>query len=108
MLFRSIIEKSDNCLFLLEANLTEINKAKNLIKIYKDEWKIEKQKIKIIINKYNENAIEENVIKNIFNEFKFLGKINFSKKYNIFINNKYNILDNNQIKNDYKKICKNL
>ena len=105
---KNIIEKSDNCLFLLEANLTEINKAKNLIKIYKDEWKIEKQKIKIIINKYNENAIEENVIKNIFNEFKFLGKINFSKKYNIFINNKYNILDNNQIKNDYKKICKNL
>ena len=63
---KNILNYSDNILFLLEANLSEIKKANNLLKIYIKEWKIKKEKINIIINKYNENSVDDKIIKNIF------------------------------------------
>lgn len=102
---KNILHNSDTILFLLEANLIEIKKANNLLKIYKEEWNLEKEKINIIINKYNENAVDDKIIKNIFSEYKILGKIKFNKKYNILINKNFeeDIFTKN-IKNEYEKI----
>lgn len=102
---KNILNNSDNIIFILEANLVEIKKANNLLKIYTENWKVKKKKINIIINKYNENSVDEKIIKNIFSNYKILGKIKLNKKYNILINKNYkqNILKNN-IKKEYEKI----
>lgn len=102
---KNILHHSDTLLFLLEANLLEIKKAKNLLAIYQEQWKIKEEKIKIIINKYNENAVDDKIIKNIFSEYKILGKIKLNKKYNTLINKNFeeDIFTKN-IKKEYKKI----
>ncbi len=102
---KNILQYSDTILFLLEANLLEIKKANNLLNIYRQEWKIEKEKFNIIINKYNENAIDDKIIKHIFSDYKILGKIKFNKKYNILINKNFeeDIFTKN-IKKEYEKI----
>lgn len=102
---KNILQYSDTILFLLEANLLEIKKANNLLNIYRQEWKIEKEKFNIIINKYNENAIDDKIIKHIFSDYKILGKIKFNKKYNILINKNFeeDVFTKN-IKKEYEKI----
>ena len=106
---KNILHNSDTILFLLEANLLEIKKANNLLKIYNDEWNLEKEKINIIINKYNENAVDDKIIKNIFSNYKILGKIKFNKKYNILINKNFeeNIFTKD-IKKEYEKITEKI
>ena len=102
---KNILNNSDNIVFLLEANLLEIKKANNLLKIYTEEWNLKKEKINIIINKYNENAVDDKIIKNIFSEYKILGKIKFNKKYNILINKNFEEdFFTKNIKKEYKKI----
>lgn len=102
---KNIINNSDNVLFLLEGNLIEIKKAKKLLEMYEENWNIKKEKINLIINKYNEESIDDNIIKNIFSEYKILGKIKFNKKYNILINKNLKTKSiNNDIKNEYEKI----
>ena len=102
---KNIINNSDKILFLLESNLLEINKSKMLLDIYEKNWNVKKEKINIIINKYNKNSIDEKVIKNIFKDYKILGKIKLNKKYNILINKNYKTpIVKKEIKKDYKKI----
>ncbi len=102
---KNILHYSDTILFLLEANLSEIKKANNLLKIYTEEWNIEKNKFNLIINKYNENAVDDKIVKHIFLDYKILGKIKFNKKYNNLINKNFeeDILTKN-IKKEYEKI----
>lgn len=106
---KNIIKNSDYCIFLIEANLLEIKKSKNLLNIYNKKWKIKKEKIKILINKYNKNSIEENIIKNIFKDYCFLGKIKFDENYNLLINENYNNYFNlKKINREYKNISKKI
>lgn len=103
---KNIINNSDLNIYLLEANLIEIKKAKRLLEIYNKEWNIEKNKINLLINKYNKYSIKNKILKNIFNEYKILGKINFNEKYNLLINKNYkqNKIIKKEIKKEYEKI----
>ena len=106
---RYIIKNSDKCIFLLEANLLEINKSRKILNIYLQNWYIEKNKINIVLNKYNKNSIDDNVLKNIFYDIKILGKINYDDYYNLLINKKFNtILKNKKLELQYKKIFNSL
>ncbi len=68
-------------IFILEANLLELKKINNL----------KLNNIKgIILNKNNKNNISEKIIEKIFNK-KIIGKINYNKKINLFINNNFNL-----------------
>lgn len=100
---KNIIENSNQNIFIIESNLSEIKKSKNMLNMYTKQWKIKKEKIKILINKYNENAIEENIIKNIFSEYSIIGKIKMSNKYNQYINENFKNIDK-IIEKEYKKI----
>ena len=72
-------------------------------------WYIEKNKINIVLNKYNKNSIDDNVLKNIFYDIKILGKINYDDYYNLLINKKFNtILKNKKLELQYKKIFNSL
>lgn len=86
---KNIIKNSNINIFLIESNLTEIKKAKRLLEIYNREWKIPKDQIELLINKYNKYSINDTILKNIFDEYKIIGKIDFDSKYNDLINKKY-------------------
>lgn len=106
---RALINNSDLSLFLIEPNLIEIKKSKNLLDIYIKEWKIKKEKIKILLNKTNENSTDEKIIKNIFEGIKVIGQVKLNIKYNLMINKniKNNFIDKN-IEQEYEKIIKKL
>ena len=45
-------------IFITEANISEIKKAKKLLNIYINKWKIPLNNFHILFNKYNKNAID--------------------------------------------------
>ncbi len=105
---KEIIKNSNLNIFILEANLLEIKKAKNLLNIYINNWEIPQESINILFNKYNENSIDISILKKIFSEFNILGKLSFNPQYNLIINkNNINKL-NTILKNEYLKINRNL
>ena len=76
--FEKIIDKK---IYLLEANLIEINKAKNYII---------KNNLEIIINKKNIFSIEQKIIENILNKKVFF-EIDYYNNFNLFINNEFEL-----------------
>ena len=106
---KKIMENSFVNIFLAEANLIEIKKAKRILEIYDKEWKIKKDKIKIVFNKYNINSINKKILKKLFSEYKVIGKINFNLYYNLLINKNYKCKSElNKIKNEYKNIIEKI
>ena len=106
---KEIILTSDVSVFLVEANLLEIKKAKKLLDIYEKEWKINKDKISIIINKYNNNSVKDNILYKLFDGQEILGKIQMSDYYNYIINKNNKIkFQKNNIKNEYIKVSEKL
>ena len=102
---KNIVEISDECLFITDTNLLEINKSIKLLDIFINKLNIKINKIKIIFNKYNSESISLKLLKIIFSEFNIIGKINYSEIYNKMINknNKYNLI-NKKIRKEYLKI----
>ena len=100
---KDIIKKSNINIFIVEPNLLEIQKSKNILKIYKEEWNIDNNKINILFNKFNKNSIDINILKIIFSEYNIIGKIDINNKYNVIINKNANTIDKN-IKKEYLKI----
>ena len=106
---RFIIRYSNHCIFLLEGNILEIKKSKLLLNFYLENWYIKKEKINIVINKYNKNSISINLLKHIFSDFTILGKIKYDDIYNLLINRSFNsFLQFQKIKKQYKIIINNL
>ncbi len=100
-----IIENTDIFIFLLGGNLIEIKKAKKQLRTYTNI--INKDKIKLIVNKYTKNSIDYKVIKNIFSNYKVIGKIEYSKKYDVLINKRARTI-NKEIKKQYSLIIKQI
>ena len=103
---KEILNKSDDIFFLVEPNIIELKKSRNLLDIYINKWKIKKEKINIIFNKININSIDDKILKMIFLDFKVLGKIKININYNLIINRNFKFI-NKKIKKDYLKIIKN-
>ena len=104
---KEILKKSDSIIFLSDANLIELNKTKKLLEKYINKWKIEKERINVVFNKININSINNKILNNLFSDFNILGKINFSNKYNLIINNNLKIL-NKKINKEYINIIKKM
>ena len=83
---KDIIKKSNINIFIVEPNLLEIQKSKNILKIYKEEWNIDNNKINILFNKFNKNSIDINILKIILSEYNNIGQIDINNKYNLIIN----------------------
>lgn len=106
---KKLMQESDICLFISGSNLLEIKKSKNILDMYIYQWKIKKEKIKILLNKYNYHSIDISLLKIIFQPFEIIGKIKYSKKYDLIINkNMKTKLLNRNIKKEYKIIRNNL
>lgn len=100
-----LLKMSDKILFLIEPNLIGLKKSKEILEIYLNDLKIDSQKINIIFNKNSQYSIDKNILKNIFNDYKIVGNVNYDEKYNLYINTntKYYLE-----KKEYEKIYKNL
>lgn len=104
-----IIQNSDVSIFLVESNLIEIEKSKNLLEMYIKNWNIKKDKIKIIMNKQNKNSIYKKILKNIFLDFSIIGEIKYNENYNTLINKNFNnYYINNKIKKEFLTVIKNI
>ncbi len=95
---KEIIKNSNINIFIIEPNLLEIKKSKNLLNIYTNEWKIKKENINILFNKFSKNSIDINLLKIIFQEFNIIGKIKSNEKYNLIINKNAKKIDKKIIK----------
>lgn len=104
---KGIIKYSDFSIFLVEANLIELKKAKRLLEIYINEWKIKKEKINIIFNKYNKKSIDNNILKKLFSDFNILGYLKLNENYNYMINKNINYI-NKDLKDEYKKVTEKI
>ena len=94
---KEIMKNSNYNIFITEANLLEIKKAKNLLNIYINEWEIPQSNFNILFNKYDQNSIDISILKHIFSGFSILGKLSINPQYNLMIN-----------KNNKKQLDKNL
>lgn len=104
---KETIKFSDFSIFLVEANLIELKKAKRLLDIYINEWKINNKKINIIFNKYNKKSIDNTILKNLFSDFNILGYLRLNENYNYMINKNINYIDKD-LKEEYKKIMQKI
>ena len=95
---------SDELIFLSGASLYEVQKAKVLLKKYTEEFSISKDKFYLVFNKCNKNSIDERVLREIFNEYKVLGKIMLREYYEYIINN--NKANQKKIEKEMKRIEK--
>lgn len=105
---KEIMINSNFNIFILEANLSEIKKARKLLDIYIQKWKIPQRNFNLLFNKYNENAIDYAVLKQLFSEFSILGKLSNNPQYNLMINKGYKGSFNKKLQEEYHQIQKNL
>lgn len=106
---RELILMSNISVFLVEANLLEVKKSRKLLDIYEKEWKINREKIKIIVNKYNNNSIKDRVLIKLFDGQEIVGKIQMSDYYNQIINKNIKLnIEKNMVKNEYIKISERI
>ena len=99
---KKIMEISDENIMISGANLLEVKKTTNLLRIYNQEWKIDKDKIKLVFNKCTKNSIDNKKLKTIFEGYKILGKIKLSDYYDIVINNSTERI--NEVEKEVKRI----
>ena len=92
---------TDYYILIVEANIIGINNSKIILNEILN--RIEKNKIKILVNKNNLFSIKKNIIKFIFYKYKIIGKIKYKNKYNFLINNNFKFIDK-KIKKDFLKI----
>lgn len=97
---KEVMEISDELIFLSGASLYEIQKSQKLLSIYTEEYKISRDKFYIVFNKCTDKSIDDRILKQLFNEYRILGKIKLREYYDYIINNnkKYNKKINNEMR----------
>lgn len=100
-----VLSYSDNIIFLVEPNLIETRKATNMLEVLVNDWNIDVDKIKLVVNKVNRYELVNSILEELFFEFEIVSKLQYEDKYNLFINQNTNFLiDKNGYKNIYEKI----
>lgn len=95
-------KEADKIIFLTECNLLEIRKSLLNLK----NLKIRNEKINILINKQNKYSVEENIVKNIFKDFKIIGKIKYKSEFTNYINRNFKCFINTKQFTNIIKIVK--
>ncbi len=101
------IKKSNEIILLVEANLLGIKDAKDILVKLMKVTNNRKDNIKIVYNKYEITSIKEEILDVMFSDFKIIGKIQYDKNYNFFINTNTKFLTK-KIREQYKKIEKKI
>lgn len=102
---KRIFYNSDIVVFLMEPNILGIKKAKNMLEILENDWKVSASKIKIILNKSNIYEISKQIVEEIFPNNQIIGKMQYRDSYNLMINKNIN---KKEIKDEYERIYKKI
>ena len=95
---KKLLKISNKIIFLVEPNLSEVSKSRNLLDYYIFKLNINREKINIIFNKVNKNMIDESILKNLFFNIKIIGKISHGLVYSKCINsNSINCLNDKKL-----------
>jgi len=78
---KKILNNIDEIFFFIEPNLFGINNANKLLEKLILKYCVEKNKIKIIINKNNMYSINKNILNKIYSDYEIIKTIKYSKKY---------------------------
>ena len=103
---REIINLSNKSIFISGANLLEVRKSERLLEIYRKDWNIEKGKISIVFNKCTKKSLDDTLLKEIFNNYDILGKIQLSDYYDLVINK--NMTEESKLKKEIEAIKKQI
>lgn len=94
---KKIINNLEKNILIIRPNLSGIKNSKKII----EKNKLNRNNnLKILINNYNKNSVDEEIIKNIFKENKIIGKINYEKEYEKIINENFRNI--NFLSKEYK------
>lgn len=85
---KEILKSATNIIYIVVPTISEMKKALNLYEVYVMDFQIEKEKIKILVNKENNYSVDELIIAKIFNINKISGKIKYSENIEKNINSK--------------------
>lgn len=101
------LKKYDNLILIVEPNLIGIKETREILEKLIIKQNIKKENIKIIFNKINNFSIKNEILKQIFSDFKIIGKVKNSNYYTYLINKNF-IVETTKIKKEYKKIIKKM
>lgn len=74
-----ILNISDKIIFLVIPSILELKKSFNLFEIISEDFKINKNKIKIILNKVNDFSVDNNIIQKMFGNIEMLGQVKYDE-----------------------------
>ena len=98
---KRIFYNSDDIIFLIEPNVLGVKKAQNMLEIFEKDWKINPEKIKVVLNKSNMYEISDAILKELFSDYKFIGKMKYMDCYHLMINKSVN---QKEVKKEYEKV----
>ena len=100
---KKILIESNQIILLLESNLLGIKETREILLELMRTTNNRKDNIKIIYNKHTSTSIKREILNMMFIDFKIIGKIQYDKNYNIFINSNTKFVAP-KIKKQYEKI----
>ena len=103
---KEMINCSNKAIFISGANLLEVRKSERLLEIYNQDWNIEKGKINIVFNKCTKKSLDDTILREIFNKYNILGKIQLSDYYDLVINK--NMSEQDKLKKEIENIKKQI
>ena len=79
------MKEVEKIIFISGANMLEVRKSERLLRIYEEDWNINRNKINIVFNRCTNNSIDESVLRDVFKNYNVLGKIMLSEYYDLVI-----------------------
>lgn len=83
-----ILNISDKIIFLIVPSLVELKKSFNIFEILLEDFKIDKNKTKIILNKVNNFSVDNIIVKKMFGDIELIGKAVYNESLERNITNK--------------------
>ena len=102
-----ILDKSNKNLIILEPNILGIEETQKLLDNIINKWKIDKNSLHIMVNKYNKYSINKKVLLKIFKNINFISNINMDKYFTFLINTKFKFLNLRKLKKYFENIINN-
>ena len=103
---REMINCSNKAIFISGANILEVRKSEKLLDIYNKDWNIENEKINIVFNKCTKKSLDDNLLREIFNKYNILGKIQLSDYYDLVVNK--NMTEQSTLQKEIENIKKQI
>lgn len=83
---RFVLKNATTIMFTTEATYLGLRKTRTMLDLFVASWDVSPSKIKIVINRIDENSLDNEAIKEILKEFEVVGFINYNTKHQLCLN----------------------